>query len=133
MITGPVDKKTSVWKLSHREHTSDTTSRKPQSSSDQIVISNSSLYINFTSFIDLVSSPCGVRCERTCEVLLQQVLETEEHHLIELGAFLTSAFKVGVDFADVGRILFVVCDLKEKHTHTQRSNTHLLGVTVIYL
>lgn len=53
-------------------------------------------------------------CECTCEVLLQQILKTKEHHLIELGAFLASAFKVGVDFADVWGILFVVCDLKDK-------------------
>lgn len=54
------------------------------------------------------------KCECTCEVLLQEILKAEEHHFTELGAFLASAFKVGVDFADIWRILFVVCDLKDK-------------------
>lgn len=33
---------------------------------------------------------------------------------MELGAVLASTFKVGVDFIDIWRILFVVCDLKDK-------------------
>lgn len=53
-------------------------------------------------------------CECTCEVLLQQILKAEEHHFIELGALLASAFKVGVDFADIWRVLFVVCNLEYK-------------------
>lgn len=53
------------------------------------------------------------RCDFTCEILLQQILKTKEHNFVQLGTFLPSAFKVGVDFADVWRILFVVCDLKE--------------------
>ena len=51
------------------------------------------------------------RC--TCEVLLQQVLESKEHHLVEWGTLLAPAFKVGIDLADVGRVLFVVRDLGE--------------------
>lgn len=57
----------------------------------------------------------GSKC--TYEVLLQQILKAEEHHFIELGAFLASAFKVGVDVGDIWRILVVVCDLKD----TQRT------------
>ena len=30
-----------------------------------------------------------------------------------MGAFLSPTFKVGVDFADIWRILFVMCDLRE--------------------
>lgn len=55
--------------------------------------------------------------KRTCEVFLKQILETKEHHFTELGAFLATAFKVGVDFADVGRILFVVSDLNGTQTN----------------
>lgn len=33
---------------------------------------------------------------------------------MELGAFRASTFEVGVDFVDIWRILFVVCDLKDK-------------------
>lgn len=33
---------------------------------------------------------------------------------MELGVVLASTFKVGVDFIDIWRILFVVCDLKDK-------------------
>ena len=49
----------------------------------------------------------------TCEVLLQQVLEPKEHHLVERGTLLAPAFKVGIDLADVGRVLLVVRDLGE--------------------
>lgn len=53
---------------------------------------------------------CGI--QHTCQVLLQQILKAEEHHLIERGAFLPSTFKVGVNFADSWGVLFVVSDLK---------------------
>lgn len=76
-----------------------------------------------THFLDQ-KSECEREC--TCEVLLQQILKAEEHHFTELGAFLASAFKVGVDFADIWRILFVVCDLKDDK-QTEVKHNQLAG------
>lgn len=61
-------------------------------------------------------------CKGTSEVLLQQILKTKEHNFMELGAFLASTFKVGVDFADIWRILFVVCDLKDNKQTEDKHN-----------
>lgn len=59
----------------------------------------------------------------TCQVLLQEVLQAEKHHLVELGILPAPALEVRVNFIHVGWILFVVCDLKkqeEKKRESQR-------------
>lgn len=57
-----------------------------------------------------------VNVKSTCEVLLEQILQPKEHHLTEWGTLLAAAFKVGVDVADVRRVLLVVSDLAETTT-----------------
>lgn len=79
--------------------------------------------MHFFSFLPFIFLPINFLdqrrgCKGTSEVLLQQILKTKEHNFMELGAFLASTFKVGVDFADIWRILFVVCDLKDNKQKT---------------
>lgn len=67
----------------------------------------------------------------TCEVFLQEVLQAEKHHFVELGSFLAPALEVGIDFAEVGRILLVVRDLKERQRKGKGSKRDTLRPEVL--
>lgn len=43
-------------------------------------------------------------------------MQPKEHHLTERGTLLAAALKVGIDVADVGRVLLVVSDLAQMET-----------------
>lgn len=50
----------------------------------------------------------------TCQVFLQQVLQSKKDNFIELGLTASAALEVWVDLADIRRILLVVCYLKQR-------------------